>query len=102
MSTQDNKEIVRRFILGPLQGRNLDLIDEVLAPNYKNFMTGTDPAALKGMLTGISTALSNIRFEIDDLIVKGMRWWLDGRWRQPTPVLLWERYPRERRFRRAA
>jgi len=71
MSTEHNKEIVRRFVTEALSGRNLGLADEVLAPNYVNRMTGADLAAFKGMLTGMSTALSDVRFEIDDLVAEG-------------------------------
>jgi predicted ester cyclase len=71
MSTEQNKEIVRRFVTEALSGRNLSLADEVLAPNYVNRLIGADLAALKGMLTGMSTALSDVRFEIDDLVAEG-------------------------------
>ena len=71
MSTEHNKEIVHRFITEALSGRNVGLADEVLAPNYVNRMTGGDLAAFKGMLTGMSTALSDVRFEIDDLVAEG-------------------------------
>ena len=71
MSTEQNKEVVRRFITEALSGRNLGLADEVLAPNYVNRMTGADLAAFKGMLTGMSTALTDVRFEIDDLVAEG-------------------------------
>jgi predicted ester cyclase len=67
----ENKEIVRRFVTEALSGRNLGLADEVLGPNYVNRMTGADLAAFKGMLTGMSTALSDVRFEIDDLVAEG-------------------------------
>ena len=71
MSTEKNKNIVRQFITEALTGRNLSLADEVLAPNYVNGLTGGDLAAFKGMLTGMSTALSDVRFEIDDLVAEG-------------------------------
>lgn len=71
MSTEQNKVVVRRFITEALSGRNLGLADEVLAPNYVNRMTGADLAAFKGMLTGMSTALTDVRFEIDDLVAEG-------------------------------
>ena len=54
MSTEQNKEVVRQFITEVLTGRNLSVADEVLAPNYVNRMTGTDLAAFKGMLSGMS------------------------------------------------
>jgi predicted ester cyclase len=71
MSTGKNKNIVRQFITEALTGRNLSLADEVLAPNYVNGLTGGDLAAFKGMLTGMSTALTDVRFEIDDLVAEG-------------------------------
>jgi predicted ester cyclase len=71
MSTEKNKNIVRQFITEALTGRNLSLADEVLAPNYVNGLTGGDLAAFKGMLTGMSTALSDVRFEIDELVAEG-------------------------------
>jgi predicted ester cyclase len=71
MSTEQNKEIVRRFVMEALSGRNLSLADEVLAPNYVNRLTGADLAAFKGFLTGMSTALGDVRFEIDDLVAEG-------------------------------
>jgi predicted ester cyclase len=71
MSTEQNKAVVRRFMMEVLSGRNLGLADEVLAPNYVNRMTGADLAAFKQMLTGMSAALTDIRFEIDDLVAEG-------------------------------
>jgi predicted ester cyclase len=71
MSTEQNKVVVRRFMMEALTGHNLGLADEVLAPNYVNRMTGADLAAFKGMLTGMSTALTDVRFEIDDLVAEG-------------------------------
>lgn len=71
MSTEENKAVVRRFITEALSGRNLGVADEVLASNYMNQMTGADVAAFKGFLTGMSTALTDVRFKIDDLIAKG-------------------------------
>jgi predicted ester cyclase len=71
MSTERNKEIVRRFITEVLSGRNISLADDVLAPNYANRMTGADLAAFKGMLAGTSAALSDVRFVIDDLVAEG-------------------------------
>jgi predicted ester cyclase len=71
MSTEQNKAVVRRFINEVLSGRNLGLADEVLAPDYVNRLTGTDQAAFKGFLTGMTTALSDVQLEIDDLVAEG-------------------------------
>ena len=71
MSTEQNKAVVRRFMMEALSGRNLSAADDVLAPNYVNRMTGADLAAFKQMLTGMSTALTDVRFEIEDLVAEG-------------------------------
>jgi hypothetical protein len=36
MSTDKNKDVVRQFIKEVLSGRNIDLIDKFVAPNYVN------------------------------------------------------------------
>jgi predicted ester cyclase len=71
MSTEQNKAIVRRFVMEVLTGRNLGLADEILAPNYVNRLTGADLAAFKGFLTGMSAALSDIQLDIDELVAEG-------------------------------
>ena len=71
MSTEQNKAVVRRFIMEALSGRNVGAADELLAANYMNRMTGGDLAAFKGMLTGMSSALTDVRLEIDDLVAEG-------------------------------
>ena len=71
MSTDQNKAIVRRFVMEVLTGRNLGLADEILASNYVNRLTGADLAAFKGFLTGMSAALSDVHLEIDDLVAEG-------------------------------
>ena len=71
MSTEQNKAVVRRFMMEALSGRNVGTADEVLAPNYVNRMTGADLAGFKQMLTGMSVALSNVRFDIEELIAEG-------------------------------
>jgi predicted ester cyclase len=71
MSTERNKAVVRRFITEALSGRNLSAADDVLAPNYVNRMTGADLAAFKQMLTSMSTALTDVRLEIEDLVAEG-------------------------------
>ena len=71
MSTEQNKTVVRRFMAEVLTGRNVDLADGILAPNYVNRMTGADLAAFKGFLTGMKSALTDLRFDIDDLVAEG-------------------------------
>lgn len=71
MSTEQNKALVRRFITEVLSGHNVGAADEALAPNYVNRMTGADIAAFKRFLTGMKSALSDLHFEIDDLVAEG-------------------------------
>ena len=71
MSTEQNKAVVRRFISEALSGRNVGVADEVLAPNYVNRTTGADLAAFKGFLTGMQSALTEVQFDIADLVAEG-------------------------------
>jgi len=71
MSAEQNKAVVRRFITEALSGRNVGVADEVLAPNYVNRTTGADLAAFKGFLTGMQSALSDVKLDIADLVAEG-------------------------------
>jgi predicted SnoaL-like aldol condensation-catalyzing enzyme len=72
MSTDGNKAVVRRFITEVLSGGNLDLADELLAPNYANDLYGsTDVDSFKAGFAGLRAALPNRRFDIEDLIAEG-------------------------------
>ena len=70
MSTDQNKAVVRRFITEVLVGGNVDVADEVLAPNYVNRAMGTDRAAFKAFIAG-SPVFSGRRFDIEDLVAEG-------------------------------
>ncbi len=82
MSTEQNKAVVRRFMVEVLTGRNLGVADEVLAPDYYNFMTGGDLTAFKGLLAGMRAALTDVQFEIDNLVAEGdsvvARWTMEA------------------------
>ena len=82
MSTEQNKAVVRRFTEEVLGGRNIGLADELLAPNYTNSMTGSDIAKFKGFVAGFNSALSDLHFEIEDLVAEGdavvSRWTAQG------------------------
>jgi predicted ester cyclase len=71
MSTDQNKVVVRRFITEVLAGGNLELLDELLAPNYTNPTMGTDLSAFKAMLTGLAAAIPERRFDVLDLVAEG-------------------------------
>ena len=71
MSTDQNKAVVRRFITEVLAGGNVELIDELLAPNYTNPTMGTDRSAFKAMLTGMAATIPERRFDLLDLVAEG-------------------------------
>jgi ketosteroid isomerase-like protein len=72
MSTEQNKAVVRRFMTEVLQGGNLDVLDEVLAPTYVNPATGgADLAGFKAILAGMAGAAVGMRFTIDELLAEG-------------------------------
>ena len=53
MTTEQNKAVVRRFITEVLAGGNVDLADELFAPNYVNGITGAGIASFKPYVAGI-------------------------------------------------
>ncbi len=68
-STEQNKAVVRRFMTEGLQGANLAVLDELLAPNYVNpAMGGADREAFKGI---VSTMGASLRFTIRELVAEG-------------------------------
>ena len=72
MSTEQNKAVVRRFITELLAGGNLDLIDELCAPNFVNTaMGGTDLAGFKAMLPAMGAVISGMTIDIVDLVAEG-------------------------------
>jgi len=71
MATDNNKDVVQRFVKEVLAGGQLDRIDELVAPGYVNRAFGVGLEAFKGMLAGLSTALPDRSFDIKDLIAEG-------------------------------
>ena len=70
MAADPNKDVVRRFITEVLSGGRLDLIDELLAPNYVNRAFGVDLPAFKELLAELVTALPERRFDVEELIAE--------------------------------
>lgn len=71
MTTDQNKDVVRRFINEVLSGGHLDRIDQSLAPGYVNRAFGADLAQFKAMLPALASALPDRRFDIEELIAEG-------------------------------
>jgi predicted SnoaL-like aldol condensation-catalyzing enzyme len=71
MATDQNKDVVRQFITDVLSGGRLDRIDELLAPGYVNRSFDVDRSAFKAMLAGLTAALPERRFDVEELIAEG-------------------------------
>ncbi len=72
MSTEQNKAVVRRFITEVLTAGSLDVIDELLAPTYRNKAMGdVDLATFKAMLPAMQTVISSREMTIAELVAEG-------------------------------
>jgi ketosteroid isomerase-like protein len=57
MSTEQNKAVVRRWMTEVLEGGDLDVIDEVLSPDYVNpAMGGADRGGMRALLAQLASA----------------------------------------------
>jgi steroid delta-isomerase-like uncharacterized protein len=75
MSAEANKAIVRR-LLDVLEEGNIDLVDELLAPDYINHSPGTPdqptgPEGVKGVVAMFQSAMPDLRVVIEDMIAEG-------------------------------
>jgi predicted SnoaL-like aldol condensation-catalyzing enzyme len=72
MSIEENKGVVRRFIKEVLGGGNIELIDQLLAPNYANPSMGVaNRTGFKAVVSGLNAAMPVRDFEIADLVAEG-------------------------------
>jgi steroid delta-isomerase-like uncharacterized protein len=75
MSAEENKTIVRR-LLDVLEEGNIDLVDELLAPDYINHSPGTPdqptgPEGVKAVVSMFQSAMPDLRVVIEDMIAEG-------------------------------
>jgi steroid delta-isomerase-like uncharacterized protein len=86
MSAEESKAIVRRF-WGVWEEGNIDLVDELLAPDYINHTPATPdqptgPEGVKGVVTMFRSAMPDLRVVIEDMIAEGdkvaVRYTLEG------------------------
>ena len=86
MSTENNKQVVRRAYLDGMNQRNLSVIDEVFAPDYVVHYPGLDPIVgrdeAKTAIGAFLEAFPDIVFTIEDAIAEGdrvvLRWSAKG------------------------
>jgi predicted SnoaL-like aldol condensation-catalyzing enzyme len=72
MTIDNNKVIVRKFLKEVLGKGNIDLIDELLTPDYVNPSMGvTNRAGFKALVSGLKVSLPARDFEIADLVAEG-------------------------------
>ena len=75
MSVEENKAIMRRYFDVFEQG-NIDLLDELLAPDYLNHTPATPelptgPEGVKGVVSMFRSAMPDLRVVIEDMIAEG-------------------------------
>ena len=77
MSAEENKAIVRRYLDEAWIKRNVNILDELMAPNYARYLPGLDKPlgkeAQKQRLAGFFTAMPDLAFTLDDLFAEGDR-----------------------------
>ncbi len=86
MSAEESKAIVRRFWSVWEEG-NIDLVDELLAPDYINHTPAspdqpTGPEGVKGVVAMFRSAIPDLRVVVEDMIAEGdkvaVRYTLEG------------------------
>jgi predicted SnoaL-like aldol condensation-catalyzing enzyme len=71
MTTDENKATVLRFIKEVLGGGNIDLIDELLAPDYVNPSMGvTNRIGFKAVISGLKASAPTRDFEIANVVAE--------------------------------
>ena len=74
MSLEENKAIVRRFIEA-YNKRNLDLFDDLLAPDYFDHTSKVDPEGLKQLMNMAFKAFPDFHETIEDIVAEGDKVW---------------------------
>ena len=74
MSAEESKAIVRRF-WGVWEEGNIDLVDELLAPDYTNHTPAspdqpTGPEGVKGIVTMFRSAMPDLKVIVEDMIAE--------------------------------
>jgi steroid delta-isomerase-like uncharacterized protein len=97
MSIEGNKSIVRRIVAEVWNRANLDAADELFAANFtRNGEKSLGPEGVKAIMSGVTAAMPDLEYTIDDLIAEGdkvvVRWFArgthTGEWQRPGMGLL--------------
>jgi predicted SnoaL-like aldol condensation-catalyzing enzyme len=73
MSTEQNKAVVRRFVEAGLNTTNVDLVDELLAPDYVNHMLPGGIEGFKQLFAMMRSTYPDLKMEykIERLMAEG-------------------------------
>jgi predicted ester cyclase len=70
--SEENKALLRRVYDEVMSGGNLDLLDEVIAPNMVDHESGNNgPEGVKEMMSMFRTAFPDLKVTVDDLLADG-------------------------------
>ena len=75
MSLEENKAIVRKFIEA-YNERNLDVFDDLLAPDYFDHTSQVGPEGLKQLMNMAFKAFPDFHETIEDIIAEGDKVWV--------------------------
>ena len=75
MSLEENKAIVRRFVEA-YNRRNLDLFDDLLAPDYVDHTSKVGVEGLKQLMNMAFKAFPDLHETIEDIIAEGDKVWV--------------------------
>jgi steroid delta-isomerase-like uncharacterized protein len=84
MSAEQNKALVRRVFEESINKHNLNVFDELLAPNYVNHNMPTPapgPEGLKQVVSMFLTAFPDFHVTLEDVIAEGDKVASRGVWR---------------------
>src|SRR5918992_6294814 len=75
MSVEENKAIMRQYFEGAWEQGNLELLDELLAPDYVNHTPATPelptgPEGVKGVVSMFRGGMPDLRVVIEDMIAE--------------------------------
>lgn len=77
MSTQENESLTHRYVEEVLNGGKFELLDDLLSPNYKRYISPTaaplTSETQKQRLVGLRAAFPDMHVTIEDLIAQGDR-----------------------------
>ena len=69
-----SEALVSRFITDVFEQGRTDVVDQLVTPNFVSHpLPGAGPDVMKQAISRVSTALSNARFDIQDVVAEGDR-----------------------------